>query len=170
MVKIDALIEQAQPHLQAGEQVLASLLGIYDTPVLGRDGFRVGVLLATDRRIVLYGKKPGGYNLESFPYSSILSVEESKSLIGRKLSFFASGNKVALDRIKDLAAFEEFTAVFKSRIAGALPQAAAAENSASSAASDVVFDQLRKLGELRDAGIVTAGEFDAKKAELLARL
>ncbi len=33
-----------------------------------------------------------------------------------------------------------------------------------------VIEQLRKLGELRDAGIVTDAEFEAKKAELLARL
>jgi hypothetical protein len=35
---------------------------------------------------------------------------------------------------------------------------------------DEVFDALRKLGELRDAGVLTPGEFDAKKTELLARL
>jgi hypothetical protein len=33
-----------------------------------------------------------------------------------------------------------------------------------------VFDQIRRLGELRDAGLITPGEFDAKKAELLTRL
>ena len=31
-------------------------------------------------------------------------------------------------------------------------------------------DQLRKLADLRDAGIVTAEEFEAKKADLLRRL
>lgn len=31
-------------------------------------------------------------------------------------------------------------------------------------------DQIRKLGELRDAGVLTAEEFEAKKAELLARM
>jgi hypothetical protein len=31
-------------------------------------------------------------------------------------------------------------------------------------------DELRKLAELRDAGIVTEAEFNAKKAELLARM
>ncbi len=31
-------------------------------------------------------------------------------------------------------------------------------------------DQLRKLAELRDAGILTNEEFEAKKAELLARM
>lgn len=32
------------------------------------------------------------------------------------------------------------------------------------------LEALRKLGELRDAGVVTAAEFEAKKAELLSRL
>lgn len=40
---------------------------------------------------------------------------------------------------------------------------------ASSTAPDVA-DQLRKLGELRDAGVLTTDEFEAKKAELLARM
>ena len=33
-----------------------------------------------------------------------------------------------------------------------------------------VMDQLRKLGELRDAGILTPEEFETKKTELLGRL
>jgi hypothetical protein len=33
-----------------------------------------------------------------------------------------------------------------------------------------VYEQLAKLGQLRDAGVVTAEEFDAKKAELLFRM
>jgi hypothetical protein len=33
-----------------------------------------------------------------------------------------------------------------------------------------VADQIRKLAELRDAGVLTTAEFDAKKADLLARV
>lgn len=33
-----------------------------------------------------------------------------------------------------------------------------------------VYEQLRKLGELRDLGIVTPEEFEQKKQELLARI
>jgi hypothetical protein len=33
-----------------------------------------------------------------------------------------------------------------------------------------IFEQLRQLGELRDAGIVTSEEFESKKAELLSRV
>ena len=33
-----------------------------------------------------------------------------------------------------------------------------------------VLEQLRKLGELRNAGVLTDAEFEAKKAELLGRI
>lgn len=33
-----------------------------------------------------------------------------------------------------------------------------------------VFEQIRKLGELRDAGVLTEDEFNAKKSDLLGRL
>lgn len=36
--------------------------------------------------------------------------------------------------------------------------------------SDAIFAALEKLGQLRDMGVLTDAEFDAKKAELLARL
>ena len=36
--------------------------------------------------------------------------------------------------------------------------------------ADEIFSQIERLGELRDKGFITADDFDAKKAELLARL
>ena len=172
MAKIEKMIEQAQPHLQPGEQVRAAVMGTYETKILGSDSVRAGVMLATDQRIVFYAKKLGGYDLESFTYGNISSFEQSKSMMGHQISFFASGNKVNLKWISDLPAVEKFTQVFKSRIGSTVPDLAAAHAPAPSAASDsdAVFDQLRQLGQLRDTGIVTTEEFEAKKAELLARL
>jgi predicted Zn-dependent peptidase len=37
-------------------------------------------------------------------------------------------------------------------------------------AGDAVIEQIKKLAELRDAGILTAEEFEAKKSDLLGRL
>ena len=45
--------------------------------------------------------------------------------------------------------------------------AAAGTPAAPAALSDDVYDQLKKLGELREAGILTDAEFDAKKAQIL---
>jgi hypothetical protein len=36
--------------------------------------------------------------------------------------------------------------------------------------ADPVFDQIKKLAELRDSGIITEQEFTAKKTELLKRI
>jgi hypothetical protein len=46
----------------------------------------------------------------------------------------------------------------------------AAPSSAESRASSDPAEQLRKLGELRDAGVLTEEEFSAKKADLLKRI
>lgn len=53
---------------------------------------------------------------------------------------------------------------------GAGPVAPAPAPAAPAQATDDVFAQLEKLGKLRDAGVLTPEEFEAKKAELLARL
>jgi hypothetical protein len=53
--------------------------------------------------------------------------------------------------------------------ANVTPATPAAPGTTSPGAVDPI-DQLRRLGELRDAGIVTEQEFAAKKAEMLARL
>jgi hypothetical protein len=45
--------------------------------------------------------------------------------------------------------------------------APAPASDAPAALSDDVYDQLKKLGELREAGILTDAEFDAKKAQIL---
>ena len=44
------------------------------------------------------------------------------------------------------------------------------QQSAQTQAHDQVMDQIRKLGELRDEGVLTDEEFESKKAELLSRL
>lgn len=173
MAKIEKLIAQAQPHLHAGEHVNAAVLGSYEAKVLGADSVRAGVMLATDQRVVFYAKKLGGYDLESFTYGNISSFEQSKTMMGYQVSFFASGNRVTLKWVVERQAFEKFVEVFKSRIGQPAPAPVAVSALASSlvaTVSDAVFDQLRQLGQLRDAGIVTTEEFEAKKGELLARL
>ena len=169
MAKVEKLVEQAQPHLEPGEIVVAAVMGTYETKILGSDSLRAGVMLATGQRIIFYAKKFGGYDLESFAYGNISSYEQSKSMMGHQISFFASGNKVNLKWINDLASVEAFTREFKARIGTKEPLTVPAQAPATTS-SDAVFEQLRQLGQLCDAGIVTTEEFEAKKGELLARL
>jgi Bacterial PH domain len=153
-----------------------ALSSTYETKIVGNETVRSGVLLATDRRILFYAKKLGGYELESFPYKSVSSIEQSKSLMGHAVSFIASGSRVNLKWIpegRDLAAFLE---VVKSQLSGrpsihspgAVPAVASAEPARSSTFD--IPDQIRKLGELRDVGVLAEAEFLDKKADLLRRL
>lgn len=56
--------------------------------------------------------------------------------------------------------------------AAAVAPAAAASPAAAAPGGDsaVIMDQIKQLGSLRDAGVLTQEEFDAKKAELLKRI
>ena len=162
MTKLDKLTEQAQGHLEAGEHIIAAVQGTYETKVMGGDRVRPGVLIATDRRVVFYAKKLGGYDLESFPYAHISSFEQGKNMMGHTVTFFASGNRVSMQWIKD--GMDAFTETVRHQMStgheAPQPQPASVD----------VFERLRRLGELRDAGVVTPVEFEAKKAELLARM
>lgn len=171
MAKLDKLVAQAQDHLEPGETVRAAVQGQYEVKIMGSDTVRAGVLIATDRRLVFYAKKLTGYDLESFPYRSISSFEQSKNMMGHAVTFFASGNRVHMKWIPintDLAAFT--SAVKQSMTPEPSAPAPAPAAAAAPAPGGDVMAQLKQLGELRDAGIVTPEEFDAKKAELLGRL
>ena len=74
----DKLVARVQEELEPGERVVAAVRGTYETAVAPR----AGVLVATDRRLVFFGKKLMGYNLESFPYRQISSFEVRKNVTG----------------------------------------------------------------------------------------
>jgi Bacterial PH domain/Short C-terminal domain len=165
MAKTDKLIEQAKEHLEQGETINAVVRGTYEVKIMGSDSTRAGLFLATDRRLVFYAKKLGGYDLESFPYGNISSFEQSKNMMGHSFSFFASGNKVHMKWISGSEDLEAFVTVVKARVGQRV--AAGTQNEP---VVPTVMDQIQQLGGLREAGILTEDEFNSKKQELLSRL
>ena len=101
--------------------------------------------------------------------------------MGHVISFFASGNKATLNWISDVSDMQAFVSAVKARQVGGIQSSAAAPPptqvdppSASTAAPGTdaqhIMDEIRQLAELHTSGILTDEEFNAKKAELLARL
>ncbi|MFD2446366.1 PH domain-containing protein [Bacillus sp. CGMCC 1.16607] len=158
MAKIDKLLKDAQAHLENGEEIYYSVLGAYETKVMGKDTVKNGVFLATNNRVVFYGKRTFGFDLEVFPYSSISSIEMGKGLMGHKISFFASGNKVNMKWI-NIGDIQGFINHVKTNIGK--------KSESLSTTSSSTADELKKFAELREAGIITIEEFDAKKKQLL---
>lgn len=178
MAKIDKLLEQAKPHLEPNEEVLAAVQGEYETSILGSDTVRTSVLIATQNRVVVYAKKMGGYDLESFDYRSISSFEQGKNMMGHNITFFASGNKAHIKWISDLSAMQEFVSIVKGHLganaaaAGPPPPPPAPVPSTSPGSEDraSIIESIKQLGELHASGILSDDEFTSKKSELLARL
>jgi len=165
VAKLDKLVELAKEHLEPDELIRGAIQGTYETKILGTETVRGGILIGTDRRVVFYAKKLTGYDLESFPYGNISSFEQGKNMMGHNITFFASGNRVHVKWITANKDLEEFTVAVKAAMNAKHVQAPPAVP----APADVMT-QLKQLGGLRDAGVLTPQECESKKTELLTRL
>jgi hypothetical protein len=162
MAKIDKYIEKAKEHFDAGEEVSFAVFGAYESKILGKDTVRNGVMLATNQRILFYGKRTFGYDLEVFPYENVSSIEMGKSMMGHHIAFFSSGNKVKMKWINQ-GNIPGFINHVKATIGkpSANTQVAATQETSSAA------EEIKRFADLRDAGVITEEEFDAKKKQLL---
>jgi hypothetical protein len=96
---------------------------------------------------------------------SVTSVQAKKDgMAFTKVTVYASGNNI------DFKFRHDDAQSFKNAIMGLiLAEASTAPTHSQPAAPDIA-DQIKKLAELRDSGVVTPEEFEAKKIELLAKL
>lgn len=164
MGKIDKLLTLAQAHMESGERPDAVVLGTYEADWMGTEIARTGVMIATAGRVIFFAKKLTGHEVESFPYQNISSFESGKDVLGAKISFFASGNRVSLKWIQegDLRAFVE---VVRTRMGKPAPSAVS-----ESASPTSIADRLRDLKALFDEGLITAEEFDSTRIKLVGEL
>lgn len=163
MGKIDRLTRHAKKHFELSEDPIAVVLGAYECKIMGQDSARNGIMLATEDRVLFYGKKLTGFDAEEIPYGNISSLEMGKGLLGHVISFFASGNKVKMKWIQkgDVAGL---VGAVRSRIGQSTT------DSNISSIQDDIPGQIEKLGKLRDQSLLTEEEFRDKKAELLQRI
>jgi hypothetical protein len=103
--------------------------------------------------------KPAGPMVNGFIQFSLGGGNEARSRFGRQ----------TVDAVND-----ENSVIFTRKQQGAftalrdmIDAAVAAGNSSAPAATIDPMDQLRKLADLRDSGVVTEAEFQAKKRQLL---
>jgi hypothetical protein len=99
MADLETNIAEMKSHLDLNERIQVNVLGTYEP--FGNNIPTHCILAATDKRLVFYGKKLTGYDMEVFPYDMITSFESGKSLMGSSINIFASGNRVSVKWIKD---------------------------------------------------------------------
>jgi PH (Pleckstrin Homology) domain-containing protein/putative oligomerization/nucleic acid binding protein len=128
-----------------------------------------GLIVVTDRRVMFVEQGMIRHNFEDFPYDKVVSVKTESGLRSGKITIHSGGNKAELKDIHPKARVNEIGDYVRARIA-AESTPAPATGGADTGTIESPTEQLKKLAELRDAGIVTPEEFEAKKAELLARM
>lgn len=125
-----------------------------------------GLLALTDRRLFFLNDGVMKQTSEDFPFGRVSSVSWRSGLMQGTVVILAAGSEAKIERVyKDdgKAIVDDARAL----LAGAAQPSAPA---APSTPAEDIPAQIGKLAGLRDAGILSAGEFEAKKAELLARM
>ena len=124
-----------------------------------------GQFVLTNKRACFYSEAPFEEVFETMPLSKITSVETS-SLMGRRvLRLHTAHDDLEFKTLETKALFNEVIAHLER-----LRNEPTGGSVAPTASAESVTDQIKKLGELRDAGLLTNEEFNTKKAQLLARL
>lgn len=152
-------------YLNEGEDLAHLTSGSYNG--------KAGLIVATDRRVLFLSAGLMGSQFEDIPLSKITSVQQSSAVLSASLVVHASGTKVEITNVIPKEAAKTLAEYVRARTSdrpqATSPTAAApagAEARTTSSEPDVT-DQIRKLAELRDEGLLTDEEFDAKKKDLL---
>jgi Short C-terminal domain len=161
-------VQRLPEEIREDEMIL--LLAVGEIPRRGLQhavqNAEFAVLAATDQRFLVASR----LRSEDIAYESMESVQSHGKLVIRQ----HDGTEHEFKGVMPAGRDSELAATIEEHLA---PSGVAAEDepalvppSARSGRSDDVLEHLQKLGELREAGLITSEEFDAKKQELLARL
>jgi Bacterial PH domain/Short C-terminal domain len=156
---------KAQQVLLGDERVLDGATGLIQVRRMGSETARSGVVLATDRRVILFTTKIGGYDVQDFAYGLLTGVDHKKGIVFGDLHLNAAGDRAHVKQVPK-ADIERLAQAIRDQMALARRPAAHAQPPQPAAPADP-HEELRKLAALRDEGIITTDDFEAKKRQLL---
>jgi len=152
-----------------------TLLGAFHGQAMSAEGYGLSgkykgglslhdYLLVTDKRVIFWARGPIAGSTDGFLYEDISSAEEARALLLGEIVLNVRGTK------------ERFRSMVKKDVPKAIQlireqiSKSRAKKTAQEKKGQSIPDQIRKLAELRDNGILTEEEFSAKKTELLKRM
>lgn len=157
-------LKKLAEHLWHDEEVREMTAGTY--------GGGQGLVVLTDRRLMFIKEGVMKRTSEDFPLDKLSSAQWSSGMLLGKITVFASGNKAEIEQVNKTDG-KRIVDILRARLSG--PQSQPAPPPPPTPLLDTPgstdpIDQIRKLAELRDAGILSNEEFEAKKAEILSRM
>jgi hypothetical protein len=122
------------------------------------------VVLTTERLLFFERSMMGNESSQEFALTAIQALSVSKKMTGERIEVAHSGTKAEITNMQHGQADSITRAFHQLRRQELTPPPPGVAVPADP------IEQLQKLAQLRDQGILTAAEFEAKKAELLARM
>jgi hypothetical protein len=128
----------------------------------------MGILVATNKRLLFIDKGLVKLKVEDFPYDKISSLQYETGWVSGKISIFTSGNRAEIERI-DKKATKSFAEFLRARITSKSANVLAVQRTDKTADdNEDKYTKLEKLAGLKAKGILTQEEFDKEKKKILA--
>jgi hypothetical protein len=125
----------------------------------------VGTIVITNQRVFLYSKVLFSVTIESFNMTDLNSIEStSNGLSGSKLKLHTNTKTMEV-----LISYKSSIATKIIQLLDTTMNEAKNKNQSSIAPTDNI-DQIKKLAELKDLGIISQEEFEKKKQDLLNKI
>ena len=152
-------LKKLMTHLWHDELVREMTAGFY--------GKGMGLVVLTDRRLMFIKDGITKRINEDFPLDKISSAQWSSGLLVGTITVFTSGNKAEIANVNKRDG-KRIVDTLRERLSAGSKEAVTIADPVEKAPDG--FDQIRKLAELRDAGILTPEEFHSKKTDILGRM
>jgi hypothetical protein len=165
------LITFKENKLNKGEQIISVVNAIYKNlnSSASQDEYH-GVLIITEQRVAFYAKESLLFKeiYKSMPLRQISSIEYIGGWLSKKMHLVTNIDQIEVSFSAHKHVIQEFQKTLESKREEIM-------NSTNSEPAAVITvesipDQIKKLAELKDLGILTADEFDLKKQHLLDKI
>jgi Bacterial PH domain/Protein of unknown function (DUF2510)/Short C-terminal domain len=161
---IEAAKAKMRIRLGAGREIKKLPEHLWDDETVellssGNVSERNGLLALTSHRLIFLFTGLVNSAFEDFPISNISSISYKSGMVLASIEVYASGNKATIKNVNKTDA-EEIADAIRAKLGR--PATATAVQAVSSDA-----DELAKWAGLRDSGVISAEDFEAKKRQLL---
>lgn len=158
-------IDRAKHVLADDEEVLDITTGLGKVRRMGQEASRNGALIVTDRRVIFFTKKLGGYEMSDHVYGMLTAVDYKKGMMTGNINLNASGDHYHISLIPK-SDVERVAKCIRSQMTSVKTHPAARNESS----NEQITDQIKQLASLHKEGILTDKEFASKKQDLLSRI
>lgn len=135
------------------------------------EGTKHGLLVATDKKLIFLSYGIFNSFEEIIKYEKIKSISQNPGILYADISIFTSEKTIVIKNVTNNTNALSFCNKMDEILSGSKKEESKPINSNQNSEPEIdIMDQLKKLGELREKGILTDQEFTEQKKKLLDKL